>query len=385
MGIPERVHIAITRSWIVRLSLSIVIAGIIMFSLYQWDKPQVLDFQGPNFTVSPNITEFTRTITISSCYFRSRARLYVAMSSPFIDSFERFSLNMSLKGGDWSEVHPYTELPSLGDTTKYTLLGYVDLNQLDIVIQGRYLIPPQTLRLPANSSKEVALSSFKANIWVVTVLVPRDYLALLFSFMALLGACLGILSIVFPLAAGARERTRPEGELGEPTERARQVENPLTAAQQLEALLVQQRECWADIRQYDVLVWQTLSVNTIINGALLLLSTSATYVIRVTTVFFALALTVVLTIELMKHQFFRKARFQEMKHLQQELRQLGLGIVVDGARSTRSVMEAVEEGRFENISTGWFERRTAYEWIRCYMYAMLVMMSLLLVQVIITG
>jgi len=150
----------------------------------------------------------------------------------------------------------------------------------------------------------------------------------------------------------------------------------------IEALLWQLRECWADIRQYDTLVWQIPSVSTIINGALLAFSSSSNLIIKIVTLGFALCTTFVLTIALAKHQFFRIYRFNEMEKLQKRLREYRVEIMVDGAKSTASVFRALEEGSLKDIPTGWLYRRTAYTWIRYYMFAMIGILSLLLIYIV---
>jgi len=184
---------------VLRVLLSLAGALIIVFILWQLDKPQVLSFQAPNFTISPNTEEFKIRITLSSTYFRSRGRLYATMSSPFVGSFVRFSLNMSLDGVDWLEVPPRIEPPTPDNKTSYTYLGHVDLSQAAVVIQGRYLVPPQTL-LPTNATKNAILSSFKGSVLVEPVLMPKDYVLLLLSFVALFNMLLAVLNAAFPSA-----------------------------------------------------------------------------------------------------------------------------------------------------------------------------------------
>jgi hypothetical protein len=125
-----------------RLLLPTLVAALLTYVLVWLNKPGELDFQAPNFLISDNITEATMIMTLSPSYFYSRAKFYVAMASPYIASFEKFSLNMSLDGINWSEIHPYTALPEPGNESAYTFLGYVDLGQMNIVIHVRYLIPP---------------------------------------------------------------------------------------------------------------------------------------------------------------------------------------------------------------------------------------------------
>ena len=139
----------------------------------------------------------------------------------------------------------------------------------------------------------------------------------------------------------------------------------------LESVLWQLRECWNDIRQYDTLVWQIPSFTTVINGGLIVFSSTADFFTRTTVIFLITFLTLVLTIALAKHQYFRIYRFREMENLQKNLIDLGIPIMVDGARSTSSVQEALRKGIFSRIPQGWIYRRTAYNWIYRYMIIML--------------
>ncbi|MCW4044049.1 MAG: hypothetical protein NWE94_00855 [Candidatus Bathyarchaeota archaeon] len=149
-----------------------------------------------------------------------------------------------------------------------------------------------------------------------------------------------------------------------------------------EVLFMQYRECWSDIRQYDNLVWQIPSISTIVTGVLVALSTATFIGTRIILFAVALALNLVMTVALHKHQFFRQYRFREVEKIQALLKELGVELIADGARSTRKIEGEIARGEVKDLPTGWFYRRIAYNWIRRYMHLLTIVLLVALTFII---
>jgi len=184
---------------VVCLLLPVLMAGILTYLFALWSNRGIFVFQPPKIVVSPGVTETTVTVTGSPGYFHSTGILYVAISSPYIRSFEGLSFNMSLDGINWSEIHPYSRSPEVTNKSAFTSLGYVDVSQLNIVIHLRYLIPPQDLHdLPPGISGEDALNSFNGSIVVDVMTTPGDWIAFFLCWIALSGFFFGIINVIYP-------------------------------------------------------------------------------------------------------------------------------------------------------------------------------------------
>ncbi len=174
------------------LIISITIAFVVTYYLSQW-KPELEYYQ--KITKLPtNKNEFTITNNISPNYFNSRGKLYVSLWSQYANLFNISKLEMSLDNINWSQIHLITDAPTIGDSSKYEYLGYIDLNQPRITVCGQISFSLQTL--PSNVSKNDVLKSIKGNIWIDSIKTPKDWTLLIIVFTSFLSACYGILSSV---------------------------------------------------------------------------------------------------------------------------------------------------------------------------------------------
>jgi hypothetical protein len=144
----------------------------------------------------------------------------------------------------------------------------------------------------------------------------------------------------------------------------------------VELLLFQYRECWSDIQHFNTLVWQIPSVTTIIAGVLAAISSTTMLTIRIVLFTIALSLTFVMTIAFHKNQFFMVYRFREMEKIEVSLGKLGIALIAKGDRSTNNIKKEIAEGTITNMPKGWFYDRTAYNWIRSYMYLLMIALAL---------
>jgi hypothetical protein len=176
------------------LIISLTIALVVTYNLTKWNK---IGFAPPTkFHFSNTYTYFPITTNVFSSYFVSRGKLYVSLWSKYINSFKQFQLEMSLDKNKWLQIHPLTYKPKIGDTSKYTCLGYVDLSQLQLTIYGRILVPPQNIILPSDVTIDDVFNDIKGGVWVKPIKTPKDWTLLLIVFTSLLSACYGILTSI---------------------------------------------------------------------------------------------------------------------------------------------------------------------------------------------
>lgn len=196
----------ITRRPIARLLCCLALAGILTYLFALWSNQGIYAIPPMTIKASPDITETTLTIAGSPGLFHSVGTVSVALSQPYIRSFEKFSLNMSLDGSRWSEIHPHTELPEFTNKSAFTfLVGYVDLTQLNIVIHVRCLLPPQDLHdLPPGISAEHVLNSFEVGLVVHVMTTSKDWIAFLLCWIGVSGFFWIIINALFPT------RSQPE-------------------------------------------------------------------------------------------------------------------------------------------------------------------------------
>lgn len=182
---------------IISLILSFLIAGIITYTLSKWGKPQTLELKLESIlTISPDIREFSLPITISPSYFSSVGKVYVTLSSPYREFLKEFKIEMSVDNYSWLEIPPYTTLPDRTELKKFVELGYVNLNQVRMMIYGKSFIPPQKIKLPSSVSKEDFLKSFEGNIVINPIKTRKDITLLVLVFVSILGTTYGILNSI---------------------------------------------------------------------------------------------------------------------------------------------------------------------------------------------
>ena len=142
--------------------------------------------------------------------------------------------------------------------------------------------------------------------------------------------------------------------------------------QLIEVLLFQYRECWSDIQHTNNLVWQIPSVTTIIAGVLASLSSTAILPVRIVLFIIAFSLTFVMTIALHKNQFIMIYRLRKMKEIEDALGKLGIPLIAKGTDRTETIKKEIANEVVTNMPKGWFYNRTAYDWIRAYMFLLLI-------------
>jgi hypothetical protein len=126
--------------------------------------------------------------------FDSVGRVYVYMSSPYANYWKTFNVWMSLDNSSWIIV-PFLESPT-NNLTQMANLGLVNLGNPQLTIYQKYYIPPQTMLLPSNVTKQDA-SNFKSNVLVKREATPADTTQWILVFFAVFGAIGFIFSLLF--------------------------------------------------------------------------------------------------------------------------------------------------------------------------------------------
>lgn len=127
-------------------------------------------------------------------YFDSVAEVYVDMSSPYASYWDTFNVWMSLDNSSWTSV-PVLECTTY-NRTQMANLGLISLADPQLTIYQKYYIPPQTIILPPNVTKEDA-SIFEANVSVTRRATPADTTQWILAFFAVFGFIGTILGFLF--------------------------------------------------------------------------------------------------------------------------------------------------------------------------------------------
>lgn len=162
----------------------------------------------------------------------------------------------------------------------------------------------------------------------------------------------------------------------------------LTDREECSILLTQYSECLDWIRSYNSLIWQVPSLSMAINSFLVIayLGYATTSLTRIFVLVIAFSFTFVSTIQLQKHRFFQEARLDEFNRLQEKLKTeySDMQEIVFGTRDiirTRST----DKDKYQNVKTGWIQRRIAFKWMTCLQYLSLLAIATLLAIEILLG
>ena len=128
-------------------------------------------------------------------YFDSVGEVYVYMSSPYANYWNTFNVWMSLDNSSWTIV-PFLN-STTNNRTQMANLGLINLGNPELTIYIKSYIPPQTIFLPPNVTKEDA-SIFKSNVSVKRQATPADTTQWIVVFFAVFAFIEGILVLLFP-------------------------------------------------------------------------------------------------------------------------------------------------------------------------------------------
>jgi len=148
----------------------------------------------------------------------------------------------------------------------------------------------------------------------------------------------------------------------------------------LEILLRQHSECFSDRRTQVNMVWQipsiTLAINTFL-GVLYLGYAKEITAARLLALAASVFFTFVALMALIKHRFFEIARTRDIIWLQNELKKIESNIREIKFSSEDIICDKVG---YPDVPRHFLSRRSAYNWLRNMMVAMLIILVSLLLR-----
>lgn len=133
-------------------------------------------------------------ITSGKRYFSSMGKVYSAISSQYIEYFDKIRIEMSTSGQTYEEIQIHEDKLEGKNTDRMTEIGYINLDQIHHEIYIKRYVPPQELSLPLDVSKEDVLRSFDGHILVSPIKTRKDIVILIIVFIAALGTSFTILN-----------------------------------------------------------------------------------------------------------------------------------------------------------------------------------------------
>ena len=166
------------------------------FALQYIESTQIESLVSPTTTITiSNETMFSSPYEafVKKGFFDSVGRVYVYMSSPYANCWQTFKVWMSLDNSSWVIV-PFLESPT-NNLTQMASLGLINFDKPQLTIYQKYYIPPQTILLPSNVTKQDA-SNFKSNVLVKRQATPAETIQWILVFFSVFGFIGGILSLL---------------------------------------------------------------------------------------------------------------------------------------------------------------------------------------------
>jgi hypothetical protein len=154
-----------------------------------------------SFTLTTTITISNETIFsppyeafVKKGYFDSVATVYVYLYSPYATCWETFNVWMSLDNSSWVIV-PFLNFTT-NNYTQMANLGLINLGNPQLKIYQKHYVPPQTIFLPSNVTKQEA-SNLNAYAFFKKQATPSDTVQWIMVFFAVFGFIGWILSLFF--------------------------------------------------------------------------------------------------------------------------------------------------------------------------------------------
>ena len=195
-----------------KILLIIVLAFVLAFFL---SIAVTLFFQ---YAESTQIETFTSTIKITISnetmlgspykafvkkgYFDSVGEVYVYMSSPYASYWNTFNVWMSLDNSSWTIV-PFLE-STTNNRTQMANLGLISLGNPQLTIYLKYYIPPQTILLPPNVTKEDA-SNLNTKVLVKKQATPADTTQWILVFFTVFSVVFGVIGVILGLLFSGKD------------------------------------------------------------------------------------------------------------------------------------------------------------------------------------
>lgn len=180
-------------------STSLILTILITLIIYNYFGAAVIiqqPSQSVNISVDP--TEHSFLLSLAPGYFYSRANIYVATQSPYIECFNEFNQEMTFNEdkNSWVRVPNYTKSPDKNEISKFADLGPINLDQLTLRIYERDYIPPQNLTPlcpPQIQKKDIYFTTI---IMIKRIITPEDWILLFLTSFSIFGTIYGLLDSI---------------------------------------------------------------------------------------------------------------------------------------------------------------------------------------------
>ena len=200
---------------VLAFALSIVVTLVLQYA----ESTQIEELTSTTTITISNETTFgsPSKAFVKKSYFDSVGEVYVYMSSPYASYWNTFNVWMSLDNSSWTIV-PFLE-STTNNRTQMANLGLISLGNLQLTIYQKYYIPPQTILLPPNVTKEDA-SNLKSNVLVKRQSTPADTTQWILVFFTVFGVIGFILDFLFS-GKDSNSTTQKVGKRGKKTSRVK--------------------------------------------------------------------------------------------------------------------------------------------------------------------
>jgi hypothetical protein len=182
----------------------IVISGIVAFTglfvLESNYNPTVIDpFGDIRFSIPIDVASsgyLSYNESISPGYFSSSANVYAFMYSPYADIF-KFKLEVSYDNNTWIEVPFIKSNSKPEDFNQYANLGIFSIeNPTTLKVYCHYVIPPQNISLPPNTTPYMILKSINGQILLKQETNAHDQMLEVLVFITLFSLSLSVVRLL---------------------------------------------------------------------------------------------------------------------------------------------------------------------------------------------
>jgi hypothetical protein len=194
MARTRKILLVVVIALVIAFILSIVVTFILQYAESTQVESLILN---TTITIS-NETTFSAPFEafVKKGYFDSVATVNVHLFSPYANCWNTFNAWMSLDNSSWVNV------PFLESTTKnysqMANLGLINLGDPKLTIHQKYYVPPQTILLPPNVTKQ-DLSDLKANVVIKRQIIPSDTTNWILVFFAVFGGVSSVIGVILGL------------------------------------------------------------------------------------------------------------------------------------------------------------------------------------------
>jgi hypothetical protein len=185
------------------IALILSILATVVLEYYESTQVKVLT-SITTYTIS-NETRFASPFRglVEKGSFDSIAEVYVYVSSPYANYWNSFNVWMSLDNSSWTPV-PFLE-SATENRTQMADLGPISLDNPQLTVYQKYYIPPQSVFLPSNVTKEDALNSLTNHLLVQKYATPTDRTQWIMTFFAVFGFIFSIIAVILGLPLSEKD------------------------------------------------------------------------------------------------------------------------------------------------------------------------------------